>query len=423
MRSATLLRLCLCTAVSFFGSRCGSGDTNVVINVKGTPQKATTLSVKATLEGRPAMNTVDLSPPASRFGFSLPNSLKGRLTLDAVAMDGDGCTRGSGNSTVTLPMGLTEVDLKMSAPASRTCGTLTPCLTGLLCPFPTWPQSNAIVNLWANSPSDIWAVADTGYLLHYDGKTWTATKSSQHNLTAVWGSGTGDVWVVGDAGVILHYDGMNWQPVTPTFPQTNVNLHGIWGLGALHVYIVGDLLNGSPAFWHWDRARAVWESIPMPSTGATVPLIGVWAKAADDIFACGYGGVILRSTGISTTSMVTNTAFDLSAIWGNANGKVVAVGSAGTILTYDGVNPWQVVTPPTSYNLHAVFGEKDGNVVYVVGATGAFLRSVSPFTTFESYVDGTVKDNLYGVQPTDMGIGWVVGNGGFLGYFDTRSSN
>ena len=62
---------------------------------------------------------------------------------------------------------------------------------------------------------------------HYDGQMWTAQDVSTvvpsgvpTTLNKVWGSGVNDVYAVGETGIILHYGGSGWslvraRPATP----------------------------------------------------------------------------------------------------------------------------------------------------------------------------------------------------------------
>src|SRR5215831_18736214 len=84
----------------------------------------------------------------------------------------------------------------------------------LLCSADNWcwqnplPQGNNLSAIWGSEASDVWAVGDSGTILHWDGSAWSSVSSGTTNaLRAVWGSGASDVWAVGDFGTILHWDG------------------------------------------------------------------------------------------------------------------------------------------------------------------------------------------------------------------------
>jgi hypothetical protein len=56
----------------------------------------------------------------------------------------------------------------------------------------------------------VWVVAgrwgdDGGWILHWNGVTWSEQSSGSKPLSGIWGSSPGDVWAVGAAGTILHH--------------------------------------------------------------------------------------------------------------------------------------------------------------------------------------------------------------------------
>jgi len=68
---------------------------------------------------------------------------------------------------------------------------------------------DALVEIWGAAPDDVWAVGDSGTILHYDGHDWALASlgnpngDAPTNLFGIWGSGPSDVWIVGE-GVLLH---------------------------------------------------------------------------------------------------------------------------------------------------------------------------------------------------------------------------
>jgi hypothetical protein len=425
MRSDTLLSLCFGVAVSGLAGlavSCGPNDSNIVVNVTTVPMRAVKLSVSATLEGRPAKNMVDLATPLDRFGFTLPGGMSGHLLLNATAFDSDGCEQGSGQSAANLPNPLVNIALPMSAQSPRQCGMLPGCATSTVCTFTPVPQMQNIRGLWAISTSDIWGVGNAGTIIHYDGNSWSTTPSGvTSDLWGVWASGSNDVWAVGDlaaAGgnaVVLHTTGGGapWTAVNnPGIPN---KLNSIFGIGTADLWVVGDsAVGGAPDFWHRDFQNT-WKKLPI--AGMTGYLSGVWASSPTDIYASGATGVVLHSNGTTTTSAQAAGALQhLLSIWGNAPNSIFAVGVMGTSVKYDG-SSWKSIPNGTTQDLRYVFG--DGTLVYVTGASGTFLVSSPALDSFSAYTTKT-SNILYAMQPGGSGIGWVVGAGGYLGYFDIR---
>jgi hypothetical protein len=68
------------------------------------------------------------------------------------------------------------------------------------------PTAENINGIWGSRADDIFAVANTGVVLHYDGASWTTmTDPTTENLNCVWGTGGDDVFAVGANGTIIHY--------------------------------------------------------------------------------------------------------------------------------------------------------------------------------------------------------------------------
>jgi hypothetical protein len=71
------------------------------------------------------------------------------------------------------------------------------------------PQGNTLRAMWGASPTDLWIVGAYGTLLHYDGRSYSASPQSgvltRNDLYGIWGPAANDVWALGDAGTLLHY--------------------------------------------------------------------------------------------------------------------------------------------------------------------------------------------------------------------------
>jgi hypothetical protein len=113
--------------------------------------------------------------------------------------------------------------------------------------------------VWASSASDVFLVgfqADeqrngnfivTSAIWHYDGSTWSpmSVPTGSEVLEEVWGSSPSDVYAVADDGFVLHYDGVQWTAMQ----QTDQTLLGVFGSSAADVYAVGlggRVIHGTP---------------------------------------------------------------------------------------------------------------------------------------------------------------------------------
>ncbi len=101
----------------------------------------------------------------------------------------------------------------------------------------TVPTSVPLKDVRGSATNDIYAVGNTGTILHYNGSSWsTATSPTSNNLNGIWGSSSSDYFAVGNGGVIVHFDGEQWT--TMTSPTAN-NLLGVWGASRNSVFAVG----------------------------------------------------------------------------------------------------------------------------------------------------------------------------------------
>ena len=66
------------------------------------------------------------------------------------------------------------------------------------------PQGNSLSGIWGTSENDIFAVGNSGMILHYDGTGWSEMPTDTgERLHDVWGTTSSDVHVVGSYGIIL----------------------------------------------------------------------------------------------------------------------------------------------------------------------------------------------------------------------------
>lgn len=109
-------------------------------------------------------------------------------------------------------------------------------------------QARRMNGIWGFSPTDVWAVGNSGTVLRFDGTTWnTIATNTSLALRSVWGSSPNDVWVVGEGGVVLRWNGLEFSRVQI---GANGTLSKVWGSAADRVYMLG---NRGQA-WVWDGA-------------------------------------------------------------------------------------------------------------------------------------------------------------------------
>lgn len=327
----------------------------------------------------------------------------------------------------------------------------------------TWqtpdPMTGGELNaLWATSDTDVWAVANYGQIVHWDGQTWSpaplSTPYSTEYYTGVWGNGPSDVWTVSSAGTVRHFDGTSWSAPNQVSSQT---LNVVWGTMPNNV-IVADQVGGiyrydgtswssaasctgtacvsTPYAMYGTTATEIWivgsslallkyNSTTHAAIAYTPPagppsntLFGVWGADSYNIFAIGNWGVVLKYNG-SAWSDVTPTSPPLSSatyrgMWGsydsiNRVARIWSLGYPLSFATSDGVawRPDAQAGPfPSNLVPYSIFGTTANNI----------WASASNFTVL--YYDGTkwttrnsgTQSPLYGIWTASTVDAWAVGH-------------
>ncbi|HEY8832439.1 MAG TPA: hypothetical protein VIM21_08000 [Gemmatimonadaceae bacterium] len=226
-----------------------------------------------------------------------------------------------------------------------------------------------LASVWGNSQSDVFVVqrgsvppSRGSSVYRFDGQaTWypqynhSCSSVCDPYLNAVWTSSPTSVIAVGDSGFIVRYDGTSW---TPEPSRTSQHLRGVWGTGSdanARIFAVGDagtILSNNGGGWQ-----------PQAS-GTTQALYAVWGTSANDVFAAGAGGTILHYDGTGWAAQSSGTSASLYGMWGSAGNSVFVVGDAHTILYFNGTG-WTPQPTSASINLRGVWGTSATDVFAV----------------------------------------------------------
>jgi len=111
--------------------------------------------------------------------------------------------------------------------------------------------------------------------------------------------------------------------------------------------------------------------------------------------------------------MTSNTSANLRGVWAAGANDAWAVGVSGTVLRWNGTS-WSVVTglpgsPPT---FEAVWGSSAGDV-WIVGGTSAYRWSGAAWSTYG--MSGTVMLDVHGTGATDI---WATGEGTYAKHWN-----
>lgn len=393
---------------------CGAAVT-LLVQVRGLPSAGgVDLVITAKLDGKPAMETLRLSPPQdlSRFGIELPGGTRGALALEASAFDRDGCAVAAGSAQVSLDgAARTDTQLTLSALTPRRCDTQAPCGEGALCTFSPQPQTQQLWATSAASPTDAWAVGAGGTVVHYDGNAWTTVATGDTaTLYGVWASGPKDVWAVGAGGRILHYDGTTWAQVPS---GVTADLNAIAGRAG-DIWAVGDAPDsGGPGIvLRYDGNKWSQVSIPVAYGGS---LFAVWLPAGSpNVYLSGEAGLLLRFT-TAWARVLTGTTRNLYALWGPPAQptRVYAAGANGELLRYtQGASPAIVDTTIGTADLFGLWGAS-GQALYAAG-TGGSVYAIEGGTLSATPLASGLVASLRAVIVSDAGSGFVVGDHGAI---------
>jgi hypothetical protein len=194
------------------------------------------------------------------------------------------------------------------------------------------PVTTPVWGIWAVAPDDVWAVGgdnlfgDAPFVLHYDGEQWslapipTLERPRVFAFFKVWGSGPDDVYAVGQNGAVLHWDGAGFTELGVGVSQ---DLIGIWGTGPHDITVVGG--RGTAELAHFDGKQ--WHRAPPSQLPG---LNGVWARRADVAHAVGVAGTVLRvdpRTLEILEEVNVPTTFDLHAVFGDDSHQLLAFGA------------------------------------------------------------------------------------------------
>jgi hypothetical protein len=295
-------------------------------------------------------------------------------------------------------------------------------------PISNMVSGSAIYGFAANN---IWAVADGGLILHYDGTSWSHQAVGTYDLNAIWGAAANDIWIVGDGGTLLHYDGTSWSKVVT---NTQVSLGWIWGSSSSNVWLIGD--QGTVMHYAGPDAGTGWVSVDVPiptlypdgglgpvGDGDTpIDLGGVWTDGPNDVWIVGDAGVVVHWDGTSWTLTPTNlpTYLGLSGIWGTASTNIWVAGdckltgtacTGGTLLHWDGTSWTQWPNFPGQYDLAGLWGF-NANDIWITSDYGnlfhydgtAWTQSPTPTTTVS-------WNSVWGADPQHV---WVIGDLGLI---------
>jgi hypothetical protein len=282
--------------------------------------------------------------------------------------------------------------------------------------------SGNLHSVWGSDASNVYLVGDGGTILFYNGSKWSAIKSpTTQTLLSVWGTSASNVYAAGGLGTIVHFDGTTWAVQESGTDGTLSGLGGteasnIWAVGASGFtqhfngtawtsvarksgFLITSICSGPPKSTLWavgvgGSFLSVSDAEVTLSDQSGLPINGVWASSATDVWATTIG-TVLHYDGSDWTNAYVAPDDSMTGIWGSGPSNIFTVGQNGDIARFDG-SSWTTadVDPPSgATGYHAVFGIAADNV-YAVG-NGGLVEHFNGSTW--SFVTRTGTGNLRGV--------------------------
>jgi hypothetical protein len=238
------------------------------------------------------------------------------------------------------------------------------------------PFAFELTSIGGVAPQGLLAVGTSGAMFRRDGAAWIGIGIAGNSFFGAFGLAADRIYVAGVAGVSV-YDGEGLTSLGLRDPQTGqpLSVQGVWADAAQNVYACG---YGS--LHHFDGLD--WTTLGAGATHGQTLFNALWGAGPSEVFLVGGGagsggpcfgtGTILRYGGSGFVDQTPGVVPPLHGVWARTGDDVYAVGCQGTILHYDGAR-WSRVPSGTSRHLFDVFGRSE-NQVWVAGDSGTLLE-------------------------------------------------
>ncbi len=229
-------------------------------------------------------------------------------------------------------------------------------------------------------------------------------------MSTIWwihGASSTDAWAVGERGLILHSNGSQWSVA---MSPTTANLYGVWAAAADDVWAVGGSPTGAgpnDVLLHYDGAA--WTSVAPPrALGATY--FKVWGLSSTDVHVVASAGLALHYDGISWTEVPSGASATLVTVHGGPGGVFAVGGPPPTLLRWeDGAWKKETLHPSMSGSLTGLFVDASGTI-FVTGEHGQRFRRDASSATFTDDTDApSLFGDLHAVWGDGLGNAVAVG--------------
>jgi YVTN family beta-propeller protein len=239
--------------------------------------------------------------------------------------------------------------------------------------------TNNLYGVFARSTTRVWAVGEKGTILYTSngGTTWTkqGVGVTPYDLTSVSACSNTTVWAVGG------YDGFHNAVILRT-----TNTGGTWTVhlsqatgGFTSVYALSATRAWAVNVWTWYWNGTRWAKVNDGDSGTGIDPYRISGSAANNLWAVGWSGKVLRSVNSGTTWTEvtappggTSWPVGISAL---STTSIYVAGWGGEIAMYDGTT-WASLDSGTTNDLYDIDIFSAGNVFSA--GDHAFIRYGTP---------------------------------------------
>ena len=260
------------------------------------------------------------------------------------------------------------------------------------------------LDLWAPSQQLAWVTGTRGWMLRWDGGSWSSSQPFPGvDLRAVHGATMDSAFAVGGNGQVYRWDGGDWAPYSQTL--LGPFLSGVWASSADQAWVT----RAAPDAGVYAASGNALTLVPDDSRQ---PMHAVWGTDDQNIWIVGGNGAIARLTD-KVREFPGGVTRDVNGVWSPGGGQLWAVGTdyvtirddAGTY-TY---RPNEAETVSTG-RLNAITGALGTAVA--VGENGIFLWNTGTATWRKENL--TLAQELFALSQSSTASTWAVGNGGTI---------
>jgi hypothetical protein len=252
--------------------------------------------------------------------------------------------------------------------------------------------------------TDLWGVGSFGYVAHFDGATWTASRlPGDADYTSLAITGTGEGWAVGAAArARLH--GGQWQETYDVITRqwlwsaSGSSATNLWALGSM-----GDIVR---------RTASGWDRVASPFSLDNDHNYAVLANNDHDVW---IGGAYRSAHWNGTAFTMFEDLDDVRAFWAASGADAWAVGEYGRLSHFNGTFWTDVSNPAAGTDLFGVAGTTSSDV-WAIGHGLLLHYDGHDWTKVDAGI-GPYEDwsTIVAIAPDDV---WIAGESQNLRHFD-----